>query len=141
MGMKSSSMDGLPSIVLEDHLHLRRKSVFGLLALALCSGLLAACGSSGSSHPSNDGLTSVCRDISAVLSDGPDPGADPVGYALAQVKPLRAIQASDNALEAAIDGLASAYEQVVTTNDSSASKYAVTEASDRVNAICPGAAS
>jgi hypothetical protein len=73
------------------------------------------------------------------LSDGPDPSSDPVGYAIAQVKPLRQIQSSDQALRATIDDLASAYERVVTTNGSAAAKQAVSVASDKVDAICPGA--
>jgi len=75
-----------------------------------------------------------------VLSDGPDPGADPVGYAEAQVLPLRDIHTSDKALGTAIGDLASAYEQLFTTNGATAAKHAVSEASDKVNAICPGAA-
>jgi hypothetical protein len=127
-----------PPNVLEHQLH-TRGSVTGLVALALCSGLLSACGSSGSAHGSDPGLQSVCQDISAVLSDGPDPSSDPVGYAIAQVKPLRQIQTSDQALRATIDDLASAYERVVTTNGSAAAKQAVSVASDKVDAICPGA--
>lgn len=132
-------MQRRPPIVLEHHLR-PRSSAIGLSALAVCSSLLCACGSSGPAKASNQGLQSVCRDISAVLSDGPDPSADPVGYALAQVKPLRQIQTSDIALQAAIDDLASAYERVVTTKDSASAKQGVAAASDKVDAICPGAA-
>lgn len=132
-------MKGRPPNVLEHHLH-TRSSVIGLVALALCSWLLCACGSSGPAQASDQGLQSVCQDISAVLSDGPDPSSDPVGYALAQVKPLRQIQTSDIALRAAIDDLASAYARVVTTNDAASAKRAVSVASDKVDAICPGAA-
>src|ERR1700728_2213452 len=61
-------------------------------ALALCSmvagaALLSACGSSGS-PPDAAAAKSACQQVSAVLSDGPDPSADPVGYAEAQVVPL-----------------------------------------------------
>jgi hypothetical protein len=112
--------------------------IFGLATLALCSGLLCACGSSG---PSSSAIQSTCQDISAVLSDGPDPGADPVGYALAQVKPLREIETSDGSLGSAIDQLAAAYEQFFTTNGAEVAKRAVTAASEKVDSICPGAAS
>ncbi len=33
----------------------------------------------------------TCKQVEAVLSDGPDPEADPVGYAQAQILPLREI--------------------------------------------------
>ena len=47
-----------------------------------------------------------------MLTDGPDPDADPVGYALAQVGPLRQIKpTSDQPLQTAIDQLASAYQR------------------------------
>jgi hypothetical protein len=76
-----------------------------------------------------------------VLSDGPDPDSDPVGYAEAQVIPLRQIHTSDSALQSAIDNLASAYAQFYETKGSAASAKAVTAASSQVNAICPGTAS
>jgi hypothetical protein len=76
-----------------------------------------------------------------VLSDGPDPDADPVGYAEAQVLPLRQIHTSDKTLQSASDGLASAYQWVSASNGASAANQAATHASNEVNAICPGAAS
>jgi hypothetical protein len=79
--------------------------------------------------------------VSAVLSDGPDPGADPVGYAFAQILPLRQIQTSDSALHAAIDELATAYQEFYSSNGDKVAAKAVSKASDKVNAICPGAAS
>ena len=84
---------------------------------------------------------STCQDISAVLSDGPDPGADPVGYALAQVLPLRQIHTPDSRLQTAIDGLAAAYEDFYNTHGSKGAETSVKKASAAVNAICPGAAS
>jgi hypothetical protein len=59
--------------------------------------------------------------VSAVLSDGPDPTADPVGYAEAQIVPLRAVRTDDVSLRQVLGQLADAYQQ----------EYA----------ICPGAAS
>jgi hypothetical protein len=79
--------------------------------------------------------------VSAVLSDGPDPGADPVGYAEAQVLPLRQIHAPDKRLQAAIDHLASAYQQFFSSDGAATAKQAVSQASRRVDALCPGAAS
>jgi hypothetical protein len=115
-----------------------------VLALALSAAGLAACSSnsSGQATTTTAGATeTTCQDVAAVLSDGPDPGADPVGYALAQVLPLRQIHTGDAALQKAIDALASAYEEVYQTKGSKTANTAVTKASNQVNAICPGAAS
>jgi hypothetical protein len=113
----------------------------GLAALAL--PMVAACTSS-SGHPSAQRatLSATCTALGAALSDGPDPTADPVGYAEAQIKPLRALHTPDQALAAAIRDLAAAYARVFASNGASvAAGQAVTVAAGRVNAICPGAAS
>ena len=102
--------------------------------------LLGACGSSGSGQATG-ATKSACEQVSAVLSDGPDPGADPVGYAEAQILPLRQIKTADKNLERAIDDLASAYQQFFRTKGGTVAKQAVSRASAEVNAICPGAAS
>jgi hypothetical protein len=113
------------------------------LGVALLLGVsgfsVAGCGSSSSS--SGSAVSATCTQISAVLADGPDPDADPVGYAQAQILPLRALQTSDAALHTAIDNLAAAYQRVVTSNNSAAANKAVTAASAQVDAICPGATS
>jgi hypothetical protein len=75
------------------------------------------------------------------LSDGPDPDADPVGYAEAQVKPLHSISTSDAALRTAITALAGAYRSVYRTDNSATAKQALVAAAKKVNAICPGATS
>ena len=113
----------------------------GLAALAL--PMLAACGSSAG-QPGAQGATisAACTAVGAALSDGPDPDADPVGYAEAQIKPLREIQTSDYALRVAIRDLAEAYGRVFASNGtSSAAAKAVAAAAVKVNAICPGTAS
>src|ERR1700739_3266433 len=80
------------------------------LAAAL---FLAACSSGSHPAPSDAAAASAgCTQIRAALADGPDPGADPVGYAEAQIKPLRAIRTGDTGLRAAIGSLASAYASV-----------------------------
>jgi hypothetical protein len=114
-------------------------ALHALVAVTLCAGLLSACGSSGPPQAS-PAVKSACEQVSAVLSDGPDPGADPVGYAQAQVLPLRQIHTSVTNLKGAIDDLASAFEQFSLTNGTQATKRAVTRASDKVDSICPGAA-
>ena len=111
------------------------------LALAV-----AACGSASSQTSSTVSLGSAgqqgCTSVADVLSDGPDPGADPVGYAEAQVMPLRQLAISDAALHRAVLTLASAYETLSTSTTSTraTSTMAVTRAENEVNKICPQAA-
>ena len=119
-----------------------RRAAALTLALGLTTApVLAACGSA-SGHAPASAASATCTQVGGALADGPDPDTDPVGYAEAQVKPLRAITTSDRALQVAIRDLATAYAGVVDSDgkDSTATK-AVTSASKKVNAICPGAAS
>jgi hypothetical protein len=98
-------------------------------------GLLASCSSSAApAHPS------ACGAVAAVLSDGPDPGADPVGYAEAQVKPLRQLHIGNASLADAVRHLAGAYETFFQRGGKGATGHAVAVAQDTVNRICPGAA-
>ena len=78
-----------------------------------------------------------------MLSDGPDPGADPVGYAQAQVLPLRQLTISDAALRADVLALADAYQAFSTASSAgrAAAAAGVTKAENAVNSLCPGAAS
>jgi hypothetical protein len=111
-----------------------------LAAVVLAAALLAACGSSGPTKAA--GTSSACTAIGAALSDGPDPGADPVGYAEAQIKPLREIHVSDPALRTVVGDLASAYAGVFSSDGKSgAASKAVAAATKKLNAICPGVAS
>ena len=106
------------------------------LALAV---LLAACGSSSKSAPSSAQVKrETCQQIEAALSDGPDPEADPVGHAQAQVLPLRQIHTSDAKLHQSIDTLASAYQAFSSSNGSSSAKSAVSAASKTIEHLCPG---
>ena len=109
----------------------------GLLVL----GTLSACASAGTSATASAAVRQTCQTVIAVLSDGPDPGADPVGYAEAQILPLRRIHTTDRPLQAAIDALAAAYQKVFDTNGSKAAVAAVRGASRQVDTICPGAVS
>jgi hypothetical protein len=120
------------------------------LVLAVVAGssvaLLSGCGSSSSGASSPAAATTlpgvaVCTQISGTLGNGPDPDADPVGYAEAQIKPLAAIHPSNPKLATAVTALDHAYQGVFTTGNSPASKTAVRAAQRQVNAICPGAAS
>jgi hypothetical protein len=125
----------------------RRLARTAALTLALGLGaapLLAACSpalahAAGSASPT---VSAACAQAGAALSDGPDPDADPVGYAEAQIKPLRAITTSDPALRTALSDLATAYARVFDTNGkNAAATRAIAAASSKLNAICPGATS
>ncbi len=116
---------------------LARRTAPGLILALLC-----ACNSPVHSAVSPTAVASTCQQVSAVLSDGPDPGADPVGYAEAQILPLRQIRAPDQALREAISGLADAYQQFFASNGTSSNgREAVAVASRKVDSLCPGAAS
>lgn len=118
---------------------LRRRACTVATAGLLGVGV-AACGSS-SSASANAEVQQTCQQVEAALSDGPEPIADPVGYAQAQVIPLRQIRASDEKLRQAIDALASAYERFSADDGASPAKSAVSAASREVDSICPGVAS
>ena len=118
-----------------------RTAVLSGLTLSLAVPLVSAC-SSSTPHASAPATASTCQQVSAVLSDGPDPDADPVGYAEAQILPLRQISAPDQPLHAAITQLADAYQKFFASDGkSSNAKEAVSVAGNKLNSICPGAAS
>jgi hypothetical protein len=107
-----------------------RTAVLSGLTLGLAVPLVGAC-SSSTAHASAPATESTCQQVSAVLSDGPDPDADPVGYAEAQILPLRAITQ-----------LADAYQRFFSSDGKSTNaKESVVVASNKLNSICPGAAS
>jgi hypothetical protein len=127
-------------------------AILGGLALSLVVLLTCACTSSSSSSSSSSAAAAAqasasavltsCQQVGAVLSDGPDPDADPVGYAEAQILPLRHISVTNSDLHVAIDQLAGAYQEFFASNGkSSNAKEAVAVASKKLNSICPGAAS
>jgi len=113
------------------------------VALALPA---SACSSGTSRAPASStvqaqqAVAAACQQVSAVLTDGPDPGADPVGYAEAQILPLRQVHTPDTALQKAIDSLASAYNGYSTTNGASKPATATANAAiAEINKLCPGA--
>jgi hypothetical protein len=107
------------------------------IALALA---LAACSSPGTSPAAATKKT--CQQVGAVLADGPDPDADPAGYAEAQILPLHQIRTSDARLRTAIGQLDTAYRQLFASNGaSSAAAQAVAAATKKISRICPGVAS
>jgi hypothetical protein len=107
---------------------------------------VAACGSASSQTSSTVSLGSAvqkdCTSVADVLANGPDSGTDPIGYAEAQVLPLRQLTISDATLHSAVLTLASAYETFSTSSPSTraASAAAVTKAENEVNKLCPQAA-
>jgi hypothetical protein len=114
-----------------------RRLVAVVMALALMV-LLGACGSSKPALSSAQVKKQTCQQVEAALSDGPDPEADPVGHAQAQILPLREIHTADAALHRAIDTLAAAYRSFSSTDGSGAAKSAVSAASKTVEHLCPG---
>ena len=112
-----------------------------VLLLALVSACSSPAGT-GTSAASGTSIQAGCQQLAAVLSDGPDPGTDPVGYAQAQVLPLRQVQTSDKALQAAISNLAAAYQGFYHVGGiGKAAQAAVAGADKKINSLCPGAAS
>jgi hypothetical protein len=116
----------------------RGATTLAIAACAVAALPLSACSSGGS--PSASVTAKTCQQISAVLSDGPDPGQDPVGYAEAQILPLRQVHTSDAQLRAAITTLADAYARFFASDgQSTAAMTAVTAAAAQINKLCPGA--
>jgi predicted component of type VI protein secretion system len=112
------------------------------LAVALAIALtvaLSACGSSSKPAPSSAQVKEqTCKQVEAALSDGPEPQADPVGHAQAQVLPLRQIRTSDKTLGQAIGALAGAYQAFSSSHGASPAKSAVSTASRKIERLCPG---
>ncbi len=82
--------------------------------LALAPGLtlimlLAACGAPASDAAA---VKRACSQVGAVLADGPDPDADPAGYAEAQILPLRPGQGPRPGLPGGLSRLDAAYRQL-----------------------------
>lgn len=117
-----------------------------LVAAVALVVMLAACGSSSKPAPSsaqvNKGVNKAnkhtCEQIEATLSDGPDPEADPVGHAQAQIRPLRDIHTTERTLSKAIDALAAAYQSFSSTNGSNSANSAVGAATKTIEHLCPG---
>lgn len=121
---------------------LRNAALAGAVVVA-GAGLLSACSSTATPSASLLGTPKeqACTAIADVLSDGPDPAADPVGYAEAQPLPLRSLKLADPRLRAPVDALASAYQAYSATGGATAAdKARVSKSEAEINAICPGAA-
>jgi hypothetical protein len=129
------------------HIRWHRRSRTLLLALGATSiPLWAACGSGGSGGAAG-GTTqakapgALCDKVLAVLSDGPDPTADPVGYALSQILPLGDIHTTYRPVGQALADLVAADKALVKSNGSDhAAATSITRSDDRLNKSCPGVA-
>jgi hypothetical protein len=120
-----------------------------MTALAMIA-LASACSSGGQTAASTTSATQaqvqvqvqqICQQVSAVLSNGPDPGVDPVGYAQAQTLPLEQLHVSpQTTIGQAISTLASDYSSYVAANGTGkAVNSALTASIKRINSLCPGA--
>jgi hypothetical protein len=120
----------------------RQRGALALLALMIALPV-SACGSSGTTSATEASTTvaqATCQQVDAVLSDGPDSGADPVGYAEAQVLPLRQIHTADATLSKAISTLADDYSSFYTAGGKgSMVNSELNTAINKINALCPGA--
>jgi hypothetical protein len=102
-----------------------------VVAVLACAFALSACGSPSA-------LQSACNKVSAVLADGPNSKADPIGYAEAQMGPLLLVHAPTKALSSALEDLSAAYVQFFTTNGDAASKRLLRRANEQLSDVCPG---
>jgi len=108
---------------------------------------LTACGSGGSLGASGGAAAAatpraLCQQLNAVFSDGPDPGVDPVGYALSQIEPLQAIHSSDSSAMRGVAQLIAADQAFFHSNGSDkAAATAIKKADASLNKACPGVAS
>jgi hypothetical protein len=114
------------------------------LALAVVIGApfaLVSCASAAKTpaKPTKAQIEKTCTAISDALSDGPDPSVDPVGHALAEVIPLRAIKTTDTSLKKDIDNLASAYQTFVKEKGKKSATAAINAAGKTIDKVCPGA--
>ena len=111
----------------------------GSLALTACSSGGSSGGSGGAAAAAPQAL---CQQLNAVLSDGPDPAADPVGYALSQIEPLQAIHSSDSSAMRGVSQLISADQAFYHSNGSDkAAATAIEKADTLLNKACPGVVS
>ncbi len=114
--------------------------VVALIAAPLLATTSCASGASTAktAKPTKAAIERTCTSVSDALADGPDPDVDPVGYALAQIRPLRAINTSDMALQKDITALDAAYQKVYATKDKKGTQTAVNKAGKALDTICPG---
>jgi sugar phosphate permease len=107
-----------------------------LVVIVVIVGLwLAHAGSNATSVPA-----ATCQTITGTLANGPDPDADPIGHAQAQIVPLQKIPTTNAGLKDALTSLSSAYATYVKDDGSKASRQGVALAARQLDTYCPGAA-
>lgn len=107
-----------------------------VVAVGLIVGWVLTSSEDGSTLVSRSAIQATCQQVAAVLSDGPAAGADPVGYAEAQVLPLKRIKAADEPLAHAISSLAAAYSAYF-HGPSAATAGALKHAAKKLTTLCP----
>ena len=119
-----------------------RSLALASVAVAVPLWVGGASGPSGAAVKSAHAPTAVCQKILAVLSDGPDPDADPVGYALSQILPLGQIHTSDHTVSTTVHSLVENDRALVKSKGSDKSaKKGIKKADNALNKACPGVAS
>jgi hypothetical protein len=124
-----------------------------IMTLAVVPLALAACSAGGSDTASSTSApgggaavakapAALCNELNAVLSDGPDPSADPVGYALSQILPLQQqVHASDTSVMATVNQLIAADQAFYNSNGADKSAGAtIQEDYKAIDKACPGVA-
>jgi hypothetical protein len=115
-----------------------RTFVLGVGGASSLAVLLSACGGPvGAANSAS--VKTTCQQIAAVLSDGPDPSADPIGYAEAQILPLTKVRTSDATLRRAVSDLDQAFRSVYSSEASASSERELERADSALDTICPGA--
>jgi hypothetical protein len=118
-----------------------RSRYLALASIAIAAPLWVACRSGGGGQAAAAPLA-LCQKLFGDFANGPDSDADPVGYALSQIKPLSEIHTSDDAVSAPLTKLISADRALVDSDGSDhAAKTAIAKADKVLNTACPGVAS
>jgi hypothetical protein len=122
---------------------IRQSGKLAVLALVIAAAVIVALRLSGTDGPSSSAAatSATCLKVSAALSDGPDPSADPVGYAQAQILPLREITTANAPLQHAITGLSNAYKTFYDDGGGASAASLVRHSSHVIDDYCPGATS
>jgi hypothetical protein len=121
----------------------RNRTLVVVAPLALAIGAVA-CGSGPAAvnaKAASAAPAGLCQTLEGVLSDGPDPDADPVGYAQSQVLPLQGIHSSDTAAAGSLRQLIGGDEALVQSDGTDhAATVTIKKAFAAINRACPGVA-
>jgi hypothetical protein len=117
-----------------------RSRYVALASVAVAAPLWSACSSSSSGGGrAAKPPAALCQKLGGIFADGPDPDADPVGYALAQINALASIRTTNYAVRAAVTKLVPADRALVSSNGSDHAATATIKKEDAaLNRSCPG---